>query len=155
MDARVKPGHDDDFIGRAISMPRSVTPRSSQPSQRQLRVGELVRHALAEVFARGEAGPDFDVLVSFAEVRMSPDMQHATVLVAPLATGGADVLVTKLNKSAAFLRGRVSPALRQLRAMPDLKFRLDTRFEDDRRIDELLRSPQVARDLKRSEGEDA
>jgi ribosome-binding factor A len=135
-------------------MPHSQTNRSGQPSQRQLRVGELVRHALAEVFARGEAGPELDgVLVSFAEVRMSPDMKHATVLVAPLAVPDPPALVATLNKSARFLRGRISPALRQMRSMPDLKFILDTRFEDDRRIDQLLKSPEVARDLGPALGE--
>jgi len=98
------------------------------PSQRQLRVGELVRHALAEV-------------------RMSADLKHATVLVAPLAAPDPDAVVDRLNRSARFLRGRIAPALRQMRSMPDLKFRLDTRFEDDSRIDRLLRSPEAARDL--------
>jgi ribosome-binding factor A len=128
-------------------MSRFATSHSG-PSQRQLRVGELVRHALAEVFSRGEAGPDLDgVLVSIAEVRMSPDLKHATALVAPLAAKDPDVLVDKLNRSARYLRGKISPALRQMRSMPDLKFMLDTRFEDDARIDRLLKSPEVARDL--------
>jgi ribosome-binding factor A len=128
-------------------MPHLET-RKSAPSQRQLRVGELVRHALAEVFSRGEAGPEFDgVLISFAEVRMSADLKHATVLVAPLAVKDPDALVATLNRSARALRGKITPALRQMRSMPDLKFRLDTRFEDDARIDALLRSPEVARDL--------
>ena len=122
------------------------------PSQRQLRVGELVRHALAEVFARGEAGPELDgVLVSIAEVRMSADLKHATVLVAPLAAGEPEAVVATLNRSASRLRGRITPALRQMRSIPDLKFRLDTRFEDDSRIDQLLRSPEVARDLAKDE----
>lgn len=130
--------------------------RKSGPSQRQLRVGELVRHALAEVFARGEGGPEFDgVLISFAEVRMSADLKHATVLVAPLAAAQMknepDTLVAALNKHARALRGKITPALRQMRSMPDLKFRLDTRFEDDARIDALLRSPEVARDLKQED----
>ena len=121
---------------------------SSGPSQRQLRVGELVRHALADVFARSDAGTELDgVLVSIAEVRMSADLKHATVLVAPLAAADPDAAVDRLNRSARFLRGRIAPALRQMRSMPDLKFRLDTRFEDDSRIDRLLRSPEVARDL--------
>jgi ribosome-binding factor A len=132
-------------------MTRFATEKSG-PSQRQLRVGELVRHALADVFARGEAGPEFDgVLISFAEVRMSADLKHATVLVAPLAAKDAAVLVALLNRSARSLRGKITPALRQMRAIPDLKFRLDTRFEDDARIDALLRSPEVARDLKTGE----
>jgi ribosome-binding factor A len=127
----------------------------TEQGQRQLRVGELVRHALAEVFARGEAGPDFDgVILSFAEVRMSPDLKHATVLVSPLASGSPDAIVGSLNRNARALRGRITPALRQMRSMPDLKFRLDTRFEDDRRIDDLLRSPAVARDLVRNESDD-
>jgi ribosome-binding factor A len=132
-------------------MPHLET-RKSAPSQRQLRVGELVRHALAEVFSRGEAGPEFDgVLISFAEVRMSADLKHATVLVAPLAAKDPDALVATLNRSARALRGKITPALRQMRSMPDLKFRLDTRFEDDARIDALLRSPEVARDLARDD----
>lgn len=129
---------------------------SGQASQRQLRVGELVRHALAEILARGEVGPDLEgLLVSVAEVRMSADLKHATVLVAPLAAGEPDTVVKTLNRNASLLRGRISPALRQMRSMPDLKFRLDTRFEDDRRIDELLRSPEVRRDLDKAREEPA
>jgi len=128
-------------------MSRFATQQSG-PSQRQLRVGELVRHALADVFARSEAGTEFDgVLVSIAEVRRSPDLKHATALVAPLAVKEPDALVAKLNKGARYLRGKISPALRQMRQMPDLKFILDTRFEDDSRIDQLLKSPEVTRDL--------
>jgi ribosome-binding factor A len=124
------------------------TSQKTGPSQRQLRVGELVRHALAELFTRGEAGAELNgVLVSIAEVRMSADLRHATVLVAPLASSDPEAVVDKLNMHARFLRGRVTPMLRQMKYMPDLKFRLDTRFEDDARIDRLLKSPDVARDL--------
>ena len=137
-------------------MPRLHSQKSGQPSQRQLRVGELVRHALAEVFARREAGPEFEgALVSVAEVRMSPDMKHATVLVSSLTTRDQDALVATLNRNARSLRGKITPALRQMKSMPDLTFRLDTRFEDDSRIDQLLRSPEVARDLKRDEGNES
>ena len=125
--------------------------QKSGPSQRQLRVGELVRHALAEVLQRGEAGPELDgVLVSIAEVRMSPDLKHADVLVAPLTSRDPDAIVAALNRQARHLRHRIAPVIRQMRSIPDLKFRLDTRFEDDSRIDELLRSPEVARDLGRT-----
>lgn len=128
----------------------------NQPSQRQLRVGELVRHALADIFLRGEAGPDLDgVLISVSEVRMSADLRHATVFVTPLASTNPEAPVAALNKHAHFLRGRIAPALRQMKYMPDLKFRLDTRFEDDSRIDRLLKSPQVARDLDGSNDEDS
>jgi len=126
----------------------------SELGQRQLRVGELVRHALAELFVRGEAGSDLEgVLISIAEVRMSSDLRHATVLVAPLAIEDTDAVVDRLNRHARFLRGRIAPTLKQMKFMPDLKFRLDTRFEDDARIDRLLKSPQVARDLA-GDGED-
>ena len=135
-------------------MPRFDTQKPDQPSQRQLRVGELVRHALADVLMRGEAGPELDgLLVSVAEVRMSRDLKHATVLVAPLASPKPEDVVAALDRNAKMLRGRIAPALRQLRAMPDLRFRLDTRFEDDSSIDELLKSPEVARDLARREDE--
>ncbi len=129
--------------------------QKSGPSQRQLRVGELVRHALADALMRGESGvPELNgVLISIAEVRMSADLKHATALVAPLAAGNPDNVVAALNRGARFLRGRIAPQLRQMRSMPDLKFRLDTRFEDDSRIDQLLRSPEVARDLGKSEDE--
>jgi ribosome-binding factor A len=121
----------------------------NEPSQRQLRVAELVRHALADLITRGEAGADFEgMLVSIAEVRMSSDLRHATALVAPLAAGDSDAVVDALNAHARFLRGRIAPALRQMKYMPDLKFRLDTRFDDDARIDRLLKSPAVARDLE-------
>jgi ribosome-binding factor A len=74
-------------------------------------------------------------------------MKHATVLVSSLASGDQNALVDTLNRNARSLRGRITPALRQLRSMPDLKFRLDTRFDDDARIEALLKSPEVARDL--------
>lgn len=129
--------------------------QKSGPSQRQLRVGELVRHALADALMRGESGvPELNgVLISIAEVRMSADLKHATALVAPLAAGDPETVVAALNRAARFLRGRIAPQLRQMRSMPDLKFRLDTRFEDDSRIDQLLRSPEVARDLGKGEDE--
>ncbi len=118
-------------------------------SQRQLRVGELVRHALADVLARGEVrDPDLDgVIVTIAEVRVSADLRHATALVAPLGHNDPAKVATALNRNARFLRGAIAPALRQMRNMPDLKFLIDTRFDDDARIDTLLRSPDVARDL--------
>jgi ribosome-binding factor A len=129
-------------------MPRFASSRSDQPSQRQLRVGELVRHALADLLLRGDAAEELGgTLVSIAEVRMSGDLKHATVLVAPLAAGDPEAVIGALNRIARALRGKIAPALRQMKYMPDLKFRLDTRFEDDSRIDRLLKSPKVARDL--------
>ncbi len=130
-------------------MSRFKNQSAGEPSQRQLRVGELVRHALADVLARGEVSdPDLDgVIVTIAEVRVSADLRHATALVAPLGHNDPAKVATALNRNDRFLRGRIAPALRQMRNMPDLKFQLDTRFDDDARIDTLLRSPNVARDL--------
>jgi len=130
-------------------MSRFKNKSAGEPSQRQLRVGELVRHALADVLARGEVSdPDLDgVIITIAEVRVSADLRHATALVAPLGHNDPAQVVTALNRNNRFLRGKIAPALRQMRNMPDLKFQLDTRFDDDTRIDTLLRSPDVARDL--------
>ena len=117
-------------------------------------MGELVRHALAEVLTRGEMrDPALEGrIITIAEVRMSPDLKHATVFVAPLGVEDGEAIVTALNRNARFLRGRVAPALRQVRSISDFKFRLDTRFADDARIDALLRSPEVRRDLDDGDG---
>ncbi len=130
-------------------MSRFKNQSAGDPSQRQLRVGELVRHALADVLARGDVSdPDLDgVIVTIAEVRVSPDLRHATALVAPLSHANPELVATALNRNTRFLRGRIAPALRQMRNIPDLKFLLDTRFDDDSRINTLLRSSRVARDL--------
>jgi ribosome-binding factor A len=115
-------------IGIAATKASKVA-SASQPSQRQLRVGELVRHALAEVMTRGE-------------------VRVATALVAPLGNEDGEGIVQALNRNGRFLRGRIAPALKQIKFMPELRFRLDTRFAESSRIDELLRSPDVARDLE-------
>jgi ribosome-binding factor A len=137
-------------------MPRSQSKQSGTPSQRQLRVGELVRHALADVLTRGEVrDPDLEAaIITISEVRMSPDLRLATALVSPLGVQDGERAVAALNRNARFLRGRIAPALRQIRFMPELRFRLDTRFDESSRIDQLLRSPEVARDLESGEGEE-
>jgi ribosome-binding factor A len=126
------------------------------PSQRQLRVGEQVRHALSEMLARGEVREDVieTTVISVSEVRMSPDLKIATAFVSPLAAKDSDAVVEALNRNARFIRGRVSPALRQMRSIPEFRFRLDTSYDNMSRIDELLRSPEVARDLDDGEGEE-
>ena len=136
-------------------MPRFQSKESGQPSQRQLRVGELVRHALADVLTRGEVrDPELEgAIITISEVRMSPDLKVATALVTPLGDQDGERVVGALGRNARFLRGRIAPALKQMRQMPELRFRLDTRFEESSRVDELLRSPDVARDLERGEGE--
>ena len=136
-------------------MSRNPGRRSAEPSQRQLRVGELVRHALAEVLMRRRVDDPVlaDAIISVAEVRVSADLRHATVYAAPMLAepdreaGAADRIIEALNRNARYLRGQVTPALRQLKSLPDLTFRLDTRFDDDSRIGALLRTPRVSRDI--------
>ncbi len=125
------------------------------PSQRMLRVGEQVRHALAEVLARGEVRDDVieQTVISVSEVRMSPDLKIATAFVAPLAAKDNDAVIKALAQNAKFIRGRVSGALRQMKYMPEFRFRLDTSFDNMAKIDRLLRSPEVARDLDKEDDE--
>lgn len=119
------------------------------PSQRQLRVGEQVRHALADVIQRGEIRDDLleQTVLSVSEVRMSPDLKIATAFIAPLGAADNQAVIKALARNAKFIRGRVSGALRQMKYMPEFRFRLDTSFDNMARIDQLLRSPEVARDL--------
>ncbi len=119
------------------------------PSQRQLRVGEQVRHALSDVLTRGEVQDDLinATVISVGEVRMSPDLKIATAFVVPLAAKDEEAVIDALNHHARFIRGRVGPALRQMKYMPEFRFRLDTSYDNMARIDALLRSPEVARDL--------
>ena len=118
------------------------------PSQRQLKVGELIRHALAEIFSRGEVMDEVIARHSLTvpEVRMSPDLKLATCFVMPLGGGEADEVVAHLEKNKRFMRGEVAKRV-SLKFMPELRFKVDTTFEASSRIDELLASPQVARDL--------
>ncbi|MCP9229268.1 30S ribosome-binding factor RbfA [Mesorhizobium sp. M0904] len=127
-------------------MPR---PPSAGPSQRMLRVGEQVRHALSETLQRGEILDPLieNAVVSVSEVRMSPDLKIATAFVSPLGAKDAGAVVEALNKHAKFVRGRVSGALRQMKYMPEFRFRLDTSYDNFQKINELLHSPEVARDL--------
>lgn len=118
------------------------------PSQRQLKVGELIRHALAEIFSRGEIVDE--VLnrhsLTVPEVRMTPDLKLATAYVLTLGGGEASEAVEHLNKHKRFLRGELAKRVR-LKFTPEIRFKVDTSFESSRRIDELLASPKVARDL--------
>jgi ribosome-binding factor A len=122
--------------------------RGRGPSQRQLKVGELIRHALAEVFSRGDVMDDVIVRHSLTgpEVRMSPDLKIATCFVMPLGGSEAEEVVAHLEQHKRFLRGELSRRV-SLKYMPELRFKVDTSFQASARIDELLASPQVARDL--------
>ena len=122
---------------------------NSGPSQRQLRVGEQVRHALSEMLPRSEIiDPVIETtVISITEVRMSPDLKIATAFVSPLGAKDPNAVIEALNKYAKFIRGRVSFALRQMKYMPEFRFRLDTSYDNFAKINDLLRSPEVARDL--------
>lgn len=123
------------------------SPDSQGRSVRLLRVGEQVRHALAEVLARGDLRDDVIVqnIVTVSEVRLSPDLRHATVFVKAL--GGDDqALVKALAGHAKFLRGEVARRL-STKYTPDLRFRPDESFDAGARIDAVLKRPNIARDL--------
>ncbi len=135
-------------------MSRSKKPRreSATPgqSQRQLRVGELVRHAVASLLSRGEVhDPVIEGhLITVPEVRMSPDLRLATVYVMPLAGRDAEEVVAALERYKKYMRGEVAHQV-NLKFAPDLRFHIDNRFEEAERIDKLLRSPEVRRDLEK------
>lgn len=128
-------------------MPRAR--RKSEPSQRQLRVGESLRHALAELLARRElrdpalAGQSITV----TEVRISPDMRRATAYVVPLGGAGADDVLAGLQRAAPHLSARLAAMVR-LKYAPRLSFLADSSFEQAQRITVALRRPEVARDLE-------
>jgi len=122
---------------------------SSRPlSQRVLRVGELIRHALANMLTRGEVhDPTLEShMITVPEVRMSPDLRQATVYVMPL--GGKDVaeVVAALERNKKFLRGEIARRV-NLKFAPEIRFRADERFDEAERIEKLLRTPEVQRDL--------
>ncbi len=120
----------------------------SAPTQRQLRVGEELRHVLAAVLSRGELRDPAlqDASITVTEVRVSPDLRNATAFVMPLGGAQAADMLPALRRAAPFLRGQVARAM-DLRVVPQLDFTLDTSFDNAQRIDGLLRRPEVARDL--------
>jgi ribosome-binding factor A len=118
-------------------------------SQRQLRVGEIVRHAVADLLAQGTVhDPDLEGhIITVPEVRMSPDLKLATVYVMPLGGKDTDKVIAALARNKKFLRGEVAHRV-NLKFAPDLRFRTDERFDEAERIEKLLRTPAVQRDLK-------
>lgn len=126
--------------------------RGQGSSQRQLRAAELVRHALVGIIAREDLrDPDLmGVSITIGEVRASPDLKHMTAFVSALGPGDPQRIADGLTRSASFLRGRLAKHI-DLRFTPELHFQPDISYDEARYIDELLASPEVARDLK---GED-
>jgi len=125
------------------------------PSQRQLRVGEELRHIIARLIERGEfRDPDLaGRAITVTEVRVSPDLQNATVFVVPLGGGDCAPILVGLRRAKAFLRHEVGRQM-QLRVVPNLSFEADLSFDEAGRIEALLRSPDVARDLSNKDESD-
>jgi ribosome-binding factor A len=123
-------------------------------SQRQLRVGELVRHAIAEMLTRGDVHDPIieGHLITVPEVRMTADLRLATIYIMPLAGRDADEVVTAFERHKKFLRGEIAHRI-NLKFAPDIRFRIDERFAEAERIDKLLRSPAVKRDLEHEDDE--
>lgn len=122
--------------------------QSRAPSQRQLRVGEEIRHALARILERGEIhDPDLaGRAITVTEVRVSPDLRNATAFVTPFGGGDAKPLIAALKRARTFLRHELAGAI-NLRYAPELFFEADTSLDQASRIDALLRTPEVQRDL--------
>jgi ribosome-binding factor A len=128
--------------------------QSAGPSQRGLRVGELIRHAMSDLLTRGEVhDPVLEGhLITVPEVRMTADLRLATIYVMPL--GGRDIeqVIEALDRNKRFLRGEIARRV-NLKFAPEIRFRADERFDEAERIEKLLRTPAVQRDLKREDDE--
>ena len=135
--------------------PKPAGKAGRPPSQRQLRVGEVIRHALAELLQRGDVhDPVFaGTVVTIPEVRMAPDLKCATVFVMPLGGKDGPAIVEAFERHKKFLRGEVARRV-NLRSAPDLRFRIDTSFDEGARVDAVLRSAEVVRDLDADQDND-
>ena len=125
----------------------------SGSSQRQLRVGELIRHALAEMLSRGDIhDPTIEAhMITVPEVRMTADLRLATVYVMPLGGKDEKEVVAALERNKKFLRGEIAHRI-NLKFAPDIRFRIDERFDEAARIEKILRTPEVRRDLEPKDG---
>ena len=131
------------------------TERTAGPSQRALRVGELIRHAMSDMLTRGDVhDPVLEGhLITVPEVRMSADLRLATIYVMPL--GGRDIeqVLEALERNKRFLRGEIARHV-NLKFAPDIRFHADERFDEAERIEKILRTPEIRRDLESKDGED-
>ena len=136
-------------------MPRKSKSSPASASQRQLRAGELIRHALAEILARGEVHDPVleNHTVTVPEVRLTPDLRLATIYVMPLGGRDADEVLAALERNKRYLRGEIAHRV-NLKFAPDIRFQIDERFEEAERIEKLLRTPQVRRDLEREKDDE-
>ena len=125
------------------------------PSQRQLRVGELIRHALAEMLSRGDVhDPVIEGhMITVPEVAMTADLRLATIYVMPLGGRDAKPVLEALERNKKFLRGEIARRV-NLKFAPDIRFRFDERFDEAERIEKILRTAEVRRDLEKREDGD-
>ena len=154
MDGRDKPGHDERNHRNATVKHKGSRDSPPGGSQRQLRVGELIRHAMADMLTRGDVhDPVLEGhLITIPEVRMSADLRLATIYVMPLGGKDIEAVLEALERNKRFLRGEIARHV-NLKFSPDIRFHADERFAEAERIEKLLRTPAVQRDLKRDEGE--
>jgi ribosome-binding factor A len=133
-----------------MSRKKTTAPAGKGPSQRMLRVGEMIRHKLAELLVRGEIHDDVlaSHVVSITEVRISPDLKLATAYVMPLGGKDTQAVLSALEKHKKFIRAEVAHTL-NLKYAPDIRFREDETFDEVSRIDELLHSDKVRRDVEK------
>ena len=122
--------------------------QASGGSQRQLRVGELIRHELADMLSRGEIhDPIIEAhLITVPEVRMSPDLRLATIYIMPLGGRDAEKVIDAFDQNKRYVRGEIARRV-NLKFAPEIRFRVDERFDEAERIEKLLRTPAVQRDL--------
>jgi ribosome-binding factor A len=135
-------------------MPRN-RPSNVGPSQRQLRVGEMLRHALSDILLRGDIrDPDlFGVSVTITQVIPSGDMRYATAYCEPLGGKNADKIIAALNRHKAYLRGQMGHTI-ALKFTPELRFVEDKSFAEAEKIETILKSERVQRDLKKAGGDE-
>ena len=133
-------------------MPMRHKHHRNSSSQRQLRVGELVRHALADMLARGDVHDPFIEahMITIPEVRVTADLRLATIYVMPMGGRDAEDVVAAFERHKKYLRSEIAHRI-NLKFAPDIRFRVDDRFAEAERIDKLLRSPDVKRDLNNNE----
>ena len=129
-------------------MPKHQQKGSSSGAQRQLRVGEIMRHAIADILSQGGVhDPVLETnLITVPEVKMSPDLKLATVYVMPLGGKNTELVLKALAANKGFLRTEAARRV-NLKFAPDLRFRIDERFDEAERIEKLLRTPAVQKDL--------
>jgi len=123
--------------------------RASGPSHRQLRVGEVLRHVLSEILSRGDVrDPDLEgISVTVTQVKPSADLRHAVVFCEPLGGKNANRVIEALNRHRGYVRGVLGHAVR-LRFTPELRFAEDSSFAEAEKIETLLKSARVQRDLR-------